>query len=97
MKEKAVPVKAINKSTVDAIHSTASVEDKKLRRDGDRIKQMLIMMEIKSVFCCPGRDELDDCVTEENRNIIQIDASVEVKKEMDDQILKTYNQFFKCQ
>ena len=81
MKEKAVPVKAINKSTVDAIHSTASVEDKKLRRDGDRIKQMLIMMEIKSVFWCS-----DDCVTEENSIILQIDASVEVRKEMDDQI-----------
>ena len=85
MKEKVVPVKAINKSTVDAIHSTASVEDKKLRRDGDRIKQMLIMIVIKSVFWCSGR-ELDDCVTEENSIILQIDASVEVRKEMDDQI-----------
>ena len=35
LKDKAVPVRAIvdNKSTVDAVHSTAPVEDKKLRRD----------------------------------------------------------------
>ena len=65
LKEKAVPVKAIvdNKSTVDAIHSTAPVEDKKLRRDVARIKQMLNMMEIKSVSWCPGREQLADCMT----------------------------------
>ena len=78
LKEKAVPVKAIvnNISMVDAIHFTALVKDKKLRRDVDRIKQMLIMMEIKSVFCCPGRNQLTDCVTKRTASSFKIDASV---------------------
>ena len=70
LKEKAVPVKAIvdNMSMVDAIHFTSLTKDKKLRRDVDRIKQMLIMMEIKSVIWCSGRKQLTD---EENSIIIQ--------------------------
>ena len=43
MEEKAIPVKAIidNKSTVDAVLFTASVSDKKLRRDIGIVKQIL--------------------------------------------------------
>ena len=52
-----------NKSTVDAIHSTAPVEDKKLRRDVARIKQMLNTKEIRSVSWCPGKEQLADCMT----------------------------------
>ena len=65
LKDKAVPVRAIvdNKSTVDAVHSTAPVEDKKLRRDVARIKQMLNTKEIRSVTWCPGREQLADCMT----------------------------------
>ena len=64
VKEKAVSVKTIvdNKLMVDAVHSTAPIGDKKLRRDVDRIKQMLIMMDIKSIFWCQGRDQFADCV-----------------------------------
>ena len=74
MKVKAVSVKAIvdNKLTVDAVHSTAPEEDKKLRRDVDRIKQMLIMMEIKVVFWCQGRDQLADCVTKRITSIFKL-------------------------
>ena len=65
LRDKTVPVKAIvdNKSTVDAIHSTAPVEDKKLRRDVARIKQMLSSKEIQSVSWCPGKEQLADCMT----------------------------------
>ena len=65
LRDKSVPVKAIvdNKSTVDAIHSTAPVEDKKLRRDVARIKQMLNTKEIQSVSWCPGKEQLADCMT----------------------------------
>ena len=65
LKEKAISVRAIvdNKSTVDAIHSTAPVEDKKLRRDVARIKQMLNTKEIRSVSWCPGKEQLADCMT----------------------------------
>ena len=78
MKEKAVPVKDIvdNMSMVDAIHFTALVKDKKLRRDVDRIKKMLIMMEIKSVFWCLGRNQLTDCVTKRTASSFKIDASI---------------------
>ena len=62
---KSVPVEAIvdNKSTVQAIHSTAPVEDKKLRRDISIIKQMLNEKEISSVSWCPGKEQLADCMT----------------------------------
>ena len=62
---KSVPVRAIvdNKSTVQAVHSTAPVEDKKLRRDISIIKQMLTEREISSVSWCPGKDQLADCMT----------------------------------
>ena len=77
LKEKAVPVKAIvdNKSTVDAIHSTAPVEDKKLRRDVARIKQMLNLKEIRSVSWCPGKEQLADCMTKRTAssfNLLQV-------------------------
>ena len=62
---KSIPVKAIvdNNSTVQAIHSTAPVEDKKLRRDVSLDKQMLNEREIASVSWCPGKDQLADCMT----------------------------------
>ena len=65
LRDKSVPVKAIvdNKSTVDAVHSTAPVEDKKLRQDVARIKQMLNTKEIQSVSWCPGKEQLADCMT----------------------------------
>ena len=65
LKEKTVPVRAVidNKSTVDAIHSTTSVEDKKLRRDIGMIKQMMNNGEVASVSWCPGKDQLADCMT----------------------------------
>ena len=65
LKDKAVPVKAIvdNKSTIDAIHSTAPVEHKNLRRDVARIKQMLNTKEIHAVTWCPGNEQLADSMT----------------------------------
>ena len=65
LRDKSVSVNTIvdNKSTVDAIHSTAPVEDKKLRRDVARIKQMMSSKEIQSVSWCPGKEQLADCMT----------------------------------
>ena len=62
---KSVNVQAVvdNKSTVQAIHSTAPVEDKKLRRDISIIKQMLNEKDISSVSWCPGKEQLADCMT----------------------------------
>ena len=65
LKDKTVPVKAIvdNKGTVDAIHSTSSVKDRKLRRDVGAIKQMLSEGDVSGVTWCPGKDQLADCMT----------------------------------
>ena len=77
LKDKEIPVKAIvdNKSTVEAIHSTAPVEDKKLRRDVARIKQMMNLKEIRSVSWCPGKEQLADCMTKRTAssfNLLQV-------------------------
>ena len=77
LKDKEIPVKAIvdNKSTVEAIHSTAPVEDKKLRRDVARIKQMMNLKEIRSVSWCPGKEQLADCMTKRTAsafNLMQV-------------------------
>ena len=74
LKDKAVPVKAIvdNKSTVDAIYSTAPLEDKKLRRGVARIKQMLNRKEIRSVSWCPGREQSADCMTKRTASLFNL-------------------------
>ena len=65
MKERSVPVEAIidNRGTVDAIHSTTAVADKKLRRDISVVKQMLNTKEITGVTWCKGKDQIADCMT----------------------------------
>ena len=65
LKDKTVTVKGIvnNKGTVDAIHSTSSVKDRKLRRDVGAIKQMLSEGEVSGVVWCPGKDQLADSMT----------------------------------
>ena len=57
LKDEAVSVKDIvdNKSTKDAIDSTAPVEDKTLRREVTRIKQMLGLKEIQLADCITKR------------------------------------------
>ena len=74
LKEKTVPVRTIvnSKSMVDAVHSTAPVEDKKLRRDVGRIKQMLNRNEVKSVSWCPGREQLADCMTKRTASVYNL-------------------------
>ena len=64
-KDKTVPVRGIvdNKGTVDAIHSTSSVSDRKLRRDVGSIKQMMCEGDVTAVTWCPGREQLSDCMT----------------------------------
>lgn len=65
LKERSIPVRAIidNKSTVDAVHSTAAVSDKKLRRDIGIVKQMLNEGDVTSLAWCQGKDQLADLMT----------------------------------
>ena len=65
LREKVIPIKAIidNKSTVDAVHSTAAVSDKKLRRDIGIIKQMLNEGDVTSLAWIQGKDQLADVMT----------------------------------
>ena len=51
LQERTIPIRAIidNKSTLDAIHSTSAVSDKRLRRDIGIIKQMLNEGQINSI------------------------------------------------
>ena len=65
LEEKTIPVRAIidNKSTVDAVHSTAAVSDKKHRRDIGIIKQMLNEGDETSLAWCQWKDQLVDLMT----------------------------------
>ena len=65
LKEKTIPVYGIvdNLGTVDAVHSTAPVEDRRLRRDIAAIKQMLNQKQVKGISWCPGKYQLADCMT----------------------------------
>ena len=48
---------------VDAIHSTKSVEDKRLRIDIASLKELVTTGEVNSVRWCPGALQLADCMT----------------------------------
>ena len=63
--ESGIPVRAIidNKSTVDAVHSTAAFSDKKHRRDIGIIKQMLNEGDETSLAWCQWKDQLVDLMT----------------------------------
>ena len=65
LKSKTIPAHGIvdNKGTVDAIHSTTNVSDKKLRRDVAGIKQMMREDDIDKITWCPGKEQLADCMT----------------------------------
>lgn len=73
LKEKSVPVEAIidNKGTVDAIHSTTAVSDKRL----SSIKQMMNTKEITRVTWCRGKEQIADCLTKSGApawNLLQV-------------------------
>ena len=77
LKEKSVPVEAIidNKGTVDAIHSTTAVSDKRLRRDISSIKQMMNTKEITRATWCRGKEQIADCLTKSGApawNLLQV-------------------------
>ena len=61
VKNKSVPVHSImdNKGTADAIHTTTSVGDKKIRRNKSGIKQLVNKEEIDRVLWCLGREPAD--------------------------------------
>ena len=65
MKDKSIEVHGIvdNRGTVDAVHSTTSVKDKKLRRDLAGIKEMMNEGEVTRVTWCAGKEQLADCMT----------------------------------
>ena len=64
VKNKSVPVHSImdNQGTADAIHTTTSVGDKKIRRNKSGIKQLVNKGEIDRVLWSLGK-ELADCMT----------------------------------
>ena len=64
LKEKSIPIHALvdNKGTVEAVHSTTSVTDKKLRRDIATVKQLMNDGEVASITWCSGRDQIADCM-----------------------------------
>lgn len=73
LKEKSVPVEAIidNKGTVDAIHSTTAVSDKRL----SSIKQMMNTKEITRATWCRGKEQIADCLTKRGApawNLLQV-------------------------
>ena len=61
-----------NKSTVDAVHSTASVSDKKLRRDIVCIKQQLSRGELNSLTWRPGNEQLADAMTKRTASALEL-------------------------
>ena len=65
MKDKSIEIHGIvdNRGTVDAVHSTTSVKDKKLRRDVAGIKEMMNEGEVTRVTWCAGKEQLADCMT----------------------------------
>ena len=60
-----IPVHGIvdNKGVVDAIHSTAPVVGRKLRRDIGAIKQLLNQREVTGISWCAGKEQLADCMS----------------------------------
>ena len=65
LKTKSIPIRALvdNKGTVEAVHSTTNVADKKLRRDVATIKQMMNEGEVASIKWCSGKEQIADCMT----------------------------------
>ena len=65
LKEQTLDIRALvdSKSTVDAVHSTTLVQDRRLRRDIAIVKQMLNKKEVTSVEWCPGTEQLADGMT----------------------------------
>ena len=61
-----------NKSTVDAVHSTASVSDKKLRRDIVCIKQQLSRGELNRLTWRPGNEQLADAMTKRTASALEL-------------------------
>ena len=61
-----------SKSTVDAVHSTAPVEDRRLRRDIGILKQTLNSKEITSVRWVPGKQQLADAMTKRTASCYEL-------------------------
>ena len=74
IKEKTIPIEALvdNKGTRDAVHSTALVSDRRLRRDVGIIKQMLNTREISNVNWCSGKDQLADGMTKRTASCFEL-------------------------
>ena len=65
LKDCSIPVIGIvdNQGTRDAIHSTAPSEDRRLRRDFAKIKQMLNQKQVTGITWVPGKRQLADPMT----------------------------------
>lgn len=60
-----VPILGVvdNKSLVESVRSTKSVDDRRLRIDIGEIKEMLAENVVDSVMWCPGSLQISDCLT----------------------------------
>ena len=74
LKENSIPMEAIvdNKSTYDAVHSTSTVSDKKLRRDIGSIKQQLNRGELRKLLWRPGNEQLADAMTKKTASSYEL-------------------------
>ena len=59
----AIDVYVDNQDVVDALYSTKSVDDKRLRIDISSIKEFILTGEVNSVKWCAGSLQLADCMT----------------------------------
>ena len=57
-----------NRSVVDAVRSTTTVDDKRLRRDISAVKQTLETGEVKTITWVPGNLQLADVLTKRGSN-----------------------------
>jgi hypothetical protein len=69
IKDKTVEALVDNKGTRDAVHFTAPVSDRRMRRD---IKQMLNMKEVITVSWCSGKDQLADGMTKRTASCYEL-------------------------
>ena len=74
-----------NRSVVDAIRSTTTVDDKRLRRDISAVKEMIETGTVKSVTWVPGHQQLADVLTKRGVNgmkLLQVLHSGKMEQEI---------------
>ena len=74
-----------NRSVVDAVRSTTTVDDKRLRRDISAVKEMIETGVVKSITWVPGHQQLADVLTKRGVNgmkLLQVLHSGKIENEL---------------